>query len=311
VDLKEGEEKGAAMDPNLLVSTAAALLETVKLQPEGTELLNRLVSYSYEHREDLGATSRALLAISLHQLERAEEAGIVCENLTDQALLDRENGTCRFGRTAGYYFWFNDAVEATGETLRAYLRVKPKSELIPQMVKWLVANRHGGHWKSTKDTAHAVLALCEYLKVSEELSPDLTVLITVDDGPAKTVRFTKDNVFTADNLLTIRGADLSSGEHVVRVVAKGKGNLYFTGHLTVVTREEDVKGAGNEIFVKRKAYRIHRRKRDVVKKDWVRDHFEERTVTEVYDEKEPLENGATVTTGDEIEIELTLTAKND
>jgi len=311
VDLKEGEMKGRAMNPNLLVSSAAAILEVATLKDEPRAMVEALISYTYEHRDQLGSTSRALLAISLMKLDREEEAGIVCENLTDHALLDRANGTCRIGRVSGHYFWYDDAVEATSESLRAYLLVKRKSELIPMMVKWLTANRRGGHWKSTKDTSHAVLALCDYLKVSKELTPELTVKITMDDNLVKTVRFTRENVFTADNTLTIKGVDLSTGDHVIRVVAEGKGNLYFTGQLTVFTREEDVKGAGNEILIDRKAYRIHQRKRDVVRKDWVRDHYEERTVQEVYEEKEPLVSGAKLAVGDEIEIELVLTAKND
>jgi uncharacterized protein YfaS (alpha-2-macroglobulin family) len=311
VDLQEGEMKGRALNPNLLVSTAAAILEVATLKAESKAMVDDLLTYAYGKRDQLGATSRALLAISLKKLGREEEAGIVCENLTDHALLDRGNGTCRIGRVSGYYFWHDDAVEATAESLRAYLQVRPKSELIPMMVKWLTSNRRGNHWKSTKDTAHAVLALCDYLKVSEELTPELTVKITVDGTTMKTVRFTRDNVFTADNTLTIKGEDLMTGDHVVRVVAEGKGNLYFNGQLTLFTREEDVKGAGNEIVIARNAYRIHQRTRDVVRKDWVGDHYEKRTVKEVYEEKEPLANGATLAVGDEIEIELVLTAKND
>jgi len=202
-------------------------------------------------------------------------------------------------------------VEATSASLSAYLEVKPESELIPMMVKWIVTNRRGAHWKSTRDTALATLALCDYLRSSEELTPDMTVVVKVGDRVAKTMRITKESLFTFDNRLTLSGADLPAGTHVVRVEKRGKGNLYFEGHLTVFTREENVTAAGNEIAIARKAFRIHQRKKETTERVWVRDHYEERKVTRVVDEHEPIESGAELAVGDVVEIRLTLTAKND
>jgi hypothetical protein len=205
----------------------------------------------------------------------------------------------------------NDAVEATSETLRAYLVVEERSELIPMMVKWLVSNRRGAHWKSTKDTAYATLALCDFLRASGELSPNLTVTVSIDGRVNRTVEITKENMFTFDNAITLSGADLAAGKHVVTVTKKGEGNLYYAGALTVFTREEGVKGAGNEIAIDRKFYKVLKKTREVVRKEWVKDHYEERTVTETYEEKEPIASGATLDVGDEVEVELSITAKND
>jgi len=102
-----------------------------------------------------------------------------------------------------------------------------------------------------------------------------------------------------------------AGRQVVTISAEGTGNLYFNAQLKVFTREENVAAAGNEIAIRRQAFRVHQRKRDVVRRTWVRDHYEERTVTEVYEELEPLAEGAEVGIGDEVEILLTITAKND
>jgi len=304
-------EKGMPMSPDLLTSVVAVLSQSISMKDEAGARVTKLVEWIYDHRDELGAVSRGRLARVLFRIGKAGEARIVCENLTDQMELDRENGTCRFGRAAGYYRWYNDAVEATSETLSAYLVVEPKSELIPMMVKWLVGSRRGAHWKSTMDTAHAVLSLCDYLRVSKELAPDLTVTVRVGDRVTKTIRITKENVFTLDNTLTIRGADLPGGKHVVSITKKGAGNLYYSGALTVFTREEDVKAAGNEIAIERRLFRIHERKREVKRREWVKDHYEERTVTETYEEKEPLGPHAIVNVGDEIQVTLVITAKND
>jgi len=315
-DPAEREEKGMAMRPDLLVAVASALLDAaetrqVSMSPETQALVGRIVGWLYDNREDLGATSRARLALALHRLDRTEQARVVCENLTDHATMDAETGTCRFGRVSGYYRWSDDAVEATSEALRAYLAVEPESELIPQMVLWIVRNRRGAHWKSTKDTAHATFALCEYLKRSEELAPDYTVKVTIDDRVTKSIRVSKENVFTLDNAITLKGAALPAGKHVVRIEKTGKGNLYYQGSLTVFTREEGVKAAGNEIAIERKVYRIHDRTREVEREFRVRGKKVKRTVTESYEEREPLPAGAVLSVGDEIEVELMLEAKND
>jgi hypothetical protein len=311
VDPAEREEKGMAISPDLLASVLAAFTDTVQLEGEVGGLAGRIADWIYAKRSDLGATSRALLALTFAKLGRMEEAGILCENLTDHSLVDRENGTCRFGRVSGYYHWWNDAVEATSAALRAYLVVEPDSELIPMMVKWLVANRRGAHWKSTRDTAHAILALCDYLRVSKELTPDLEVTVSVDDRFVRKMTITKANVFLLDNRLTLRGADLPAGRRVVKVSAEGTGNLYFDAQLTVFTREEDVAPAGNELAIRRQAFRVEQKNREVERETWVDDHYEKRSVTEVYEELTPLAPGADVGVGEEVEIVLTVTAKND
>ncbi|MHC4473158.1 MAG: alpha-2-macroglobulin family protein, partial [Planctomycetota bacterium] len=201
IDPKEHEEKGMDVRADIFTAACAAILEAAPENAKARELVGRIATWLFTRRETLGSASRALLATTLSRLGRDEQAGIVCENLTDQAVIDRENGTCRFGRTSGYNSWHEDAVESTAASLSAYLAVKPESELIPMMVKWLVANRRGAHWKSTRDTALATLALCDYLKASEELAPDMTVKVTVGGRTSKTMRITKGNLFTFDNRL--------------------------------------------------------------------------------------------------------------
>ena len=63
--------------------------------------------------------------------------------------------------------------EATALSLRALSKIKPDSQLLPSVARWLVSNRRNSHyWSSTKDTAFAIFGLIDYLKVSKELSPD-------------------------------------------------------------------------------------------------------------------------------------------
>ncbi len=310
-DFAERIEKGMPVDGNMLASALTALVEVASLSGDPKKAADRIADHLFRVRETLGPTARALLSIACHRLGRGEEASLLLENLTDQMLLDAENGTVRFGRVEGYYFWLDDAVTATATALRAHLLVAPKSEKIAMMVKWLAGNRRGAHWKSTMDTAQAVLALCDYLRVSKELTPDLTVRYSVDGKVLKTVRFTKDNVFTADNLLALRGDEVPAGTRVVTVEAEGRGNLYYSANALFFTTEEKIKGAGNEVLVARQAYRIVKGTKVENRRVFIKDHYEERPATVVTEERVPLPDGAVVNVGDELEMELTLTARND
>src|SRR5262245_26125571 len=67
-------------------------------------------------------------------------------------------------------------LEETALAVKSLARINQQSALLPKAARWLVANRRNGYyWDSTKQTAFAIFALSDYLKVSRELSADYTV----------------------------------------------------------------------------------------------------------------------------------------
>ena len=179
------------------------------------------------------------------------------------------------------------------------------------MVKWLVTNRRGNHWKSTKDTATAVLGLADYLRLSRELSSDYVVRLTLEGAVTKEVRINRENTFTFDNQLVLAGDAVMGGKRKLIIEKIGKGNLYYSVHLKYFTREEDIKAAGNMIFPKRFYSRLIEKTRDVKRTVWVDRKPVERLVKEVYYERVPLKPGEELVAGDEIEVTIDVTAQND
>jgi len=243
-------------------------------------------------RENLNAYTRALTALTFHYLGDHERARIMLRNLEDRMEQDKANGTARWGMTHGYWRWSDDAVEATSYALKAYLAIEPNNPLVKQAMKWLVYNRKGNQWKSTRDTAKAVYALSDYIQNTRELDPNYKVTVFVNDKPVKELVVNKDNALKLDGRITLGDSDLRSGENKIRIVKEGAGNLYYTTGMYFYTKEDKITGAGHELFVNRTYQKLELDK----------ENKEKRT---------PLEYGAKLASGDRIEVTLDIEAKND
>ena len=246
----------------------------------------------WQRRERLNAYSRALMALAFHHLGDRQRATVMLRNLEDFLEQDKGNRTAHWGKTAGYWRWSDDAVEATSYALKAYLAIEPRNRLVKPIMKWLVNNRRGSRWKSTRDTAFAIYALTDYIRHSRELAPDYKVSVFVNDRKVRELRVTKDNALSLDGRITLGDADLRSGPNTIRIVKEGTGNLYYTAGMFFYTKEERIEGAGHELFVRRTYHKL--------------------TLDENNRQKRsPLNYGDEVASGERIEVTLEIEAKND
>jgi uncharacterized protein YfaS (alpha-2-macroglobulin family) len=280
----------------------------------------------YQHRGDLNNYGRALLALALHQLNRPDDARLVLRNILQFVERDDSNETA-WVRTPDtcWWFWWNNDIEANAWALKAMVAIDPQNDLAPRLVKWLLNNRRNGYyWRSTRDTALVIAAMTDFMQATAESAPDYTLTVSVDGRPFKEVKLAKENFFTFDNQILLHGLQLKPGPHQIAFAKHGRGALYYSACLSYFTKEEDVKGAGNEIFVERQYYKLVPKTEKVVKPGFFASVFgaghpanEARPAnatghTELRDgyTRVPLRNGDAVASGDKIEVVLKLTAKN-
>ncbi len=103
-------------------------------------------------KDQLSPYARALLAIALHRAGRAEAAEVV-QALAATVKVDHwESPNPRRS-------WESLSVETTSYALQALVAVDPGNRLIPAGREWLLSQRHGNRWRSTKDTAVAISTL--------------------------------------------------------------------------------------------------------------------------------------------------------
>ncbi|MBA3241094.1 MAG: hypothetical protein H0T60_07680, partial [Acidobacteria bacterium] len=136
-------------------------------------------------------------------------------------------------------------VEATALSVKALARISPRSELLPKAARWLVkSRRHGHYWLSTKETAFAIYGLVDYLKVSQELSPDYAVEVYLNGAQVLAQQMTPAEATGAKTFVIQRRGGEVGGANELRIVKRGRGMLYLSMTLTHYTNEEQTAAQG-------------------------------------------------------------------
>lgn len=268
---------------------------------------------AFEQRDELSDYSRALLALALNTADMREEARIVASNIIDRAVVDERTETCHWGEARNYWYWYNCGNEATAYSMRALLKIKPGDPHIPQAVTWLMRQRQGTRWFNTKDTAIVCYALADYLIATDELDPDMTITLNIDSKVSRTMKVTRENMFTFDKELKLAADQLGTGTKTVSISKRGRGNLYWGAYATFFTKEEKIEPAGNDLFVKRSYVRLT--EKNVIRTERIFDvktsKWIETPVQRTEYDEHPLQDGDAVESGDLIEVRLSIESLNN
>src|SRR5437764_1131668 len=83
-------------------------------------------------------------------------------------------GTAHFvsSYSDGDYLLLNSDRRADGVILEALIADQPKSDLIPKIVRGLLAHRTRGRWENTQENAFILLALDRYFATFENITPN-------------------------------------------------------------------------------------------------------------------------------------------
>jgi uncharacterized protein YfaS (alpha-2-macroglobulin family) len=266
--------------------------------------------YLYRDRADLPVYAKSMFALALHHSGDTERRDALLHNIEQYLVQDDENQTAYLKLPdSGWWYWYGSEFEAQAYYLKLLAAVKPQSETASRLAKYLINNRkHATYWNSTRDTAIVIEALSDYIKASGEDAPDMTVEIRLDGRTVKQTKIDKGNLFAFDGTLVLMGAPLTSGQHTVSVVKRGTGPVYFNAYLTNFTLEDMITKAGLEIKVERNFFKLVPVKK-TVKAAGVGGRPIDQQVEKF--ERVPLANLATVKSGDLVEVELNVDAKND
>jgi hypothetical protein len=265
----------------------------------------------FEGRDRLNLYGKALLSLTLSNLGDDERARLVLRNIMQYVEENPETQVAWF-RTPreGWWYWWNSDIETNAWCLRALVRLEPKSEVAPRLVKWLLNNRRNGYyWRSTRDTTLCVAAMSEFVLASGEGKPDYTLTLSLDDGAiVKQVKINKDNFFTCDNSFTVEGVTLAGGAHTLTVKKDGPGALYYSARLRYFTKEENITASGLELKLDRTYYLLRRIPYEVEVEGSEGQKLTERRLRY---ERVPLKDGDRIDSGDLVQVELRVTSDND
>ncbi len=270
-----------------------------------------MLNFLDQARPQLSVYALTLLARAAEKAGQAEILARSLKNIEQYLVRDAETQTAYLRLPEGWawWSWHGDDAETQASYLKLLSKTDPKGETAPALAKYLLNNRkHATYWGSTRDTALAVEALADYLKASGEDKPDMTVALSVDGKILKQVPVNAANLFAFDNALILQGAEVGTGEHTVEITRKGAGPVYFNAFVSVFTLEDPIPHAGLDLKVERKLYRIHP---EQAQAEIPGDRGQVVPQQVKRDRREELTEGATLKSGETVEVELAIDAKND
>ena len=301
---------------------ALVYMTLVEAGRDNTQDINKMRDYLFRDRTKLAVYSLATYGIALNKVGDSEKLSMVMRNLSQYVRQDDQNQTAWLELpNSGWWHWYGSEYEAHAYYLKLLVATQtaktqpdsnitsPDSDIASRMVKYLLNNRkHATYWNSTRDTALVVEAFADYLAATGEADPEVTIELLLDGQLVKEVTITRESLFTFDNTLVIAGEALSSGRHTVEIRKQGKAPIYFNSYLTNFTLEDDIRAAGLELKVERQYFKLTPAEKSTDVAGGRGQVVSQRV--EKYD-RQPLVNLAEVTSGDLIEVELTVDSKND
>ena len=198
----------------------------------------------YQDRSKLSPYGLALLGLALQDAAdgRVAEIASAVESAAQQ---DAEQAWWPAARDPMLDFSADVTPEATAYALKFLARQRPQSPLLPKAALWLMNHRsQGWWWSTTKQTAMVIYGLTDYLKSTNELNPDLTATVYVNDTPLLTKRFTAAENIDAPELV-LPEDKLKATANRVRIETTGAGRLYYSARAEYFSTEEKMERTGS------------------------------------------------------------------
>ena len=188
----------------------------------------------FESRERMNLDAVAYLAHTLHMInpDDSERLDVLAQFMLNSAVT----------RATGIFFEesYNDRrnwstnTRTTALILDALIKIRPQSEILPNIVRHLVSVRTGTHWRSRMENTWAIIALTNWMMATNELNPNYAFNVAVN-GESKL-----DDVAVPANVLEqvqliVDVSELIQNETNLVEVSRtdGDGALYYTAHLTL------------------------------------------------------------------------------
>lgn len=270
---------------------------------------------AWKHWRELSPYGRAMLAITLQRAGDAAQAKKVINSLLDIAKTSRDTNArgerdkdwqwesddlCAWDVEAvpepeciywapepKAWLWYNDTIESHSFILEAMLEIVPDDPRTDGVALWLLCNKKGNQWKSTRATAEAIFALVSYMSRVESLEAPEHVAVTV---PPETKDFDwKPGQYQGKQQWVLDPAKVGPKSAVITLDKAGKGYMFASATWRYSTEKLPRTGDGDQLAVARKYYVVKTKGRNQL--------------------LEPVGPDVKLEIGDEVEVELTIQAK--
>ena len=202
-------------------------------------------------RADMSSYGLALSVLAFHTARRDVEANLYLDELLSR-VTERER-VAYWDTGAPRYRWNDDRVEATAYALEALAELRPDAPVLPKVVNWLLLERNGARWVSTKDTAAVVRAA-----------------LTLADTTGETPQATNTRVSARLNGQELSGTRLDTpdttvqaplngfrpGRNTLEVDVSGGGTLYTSAEVAFFSEQESFTPQTDHFTIQRRYERL-------------------------------------------------------
>jgi alpha-2-macroglobulin len=195
--------------------------------------------------------SLSLLALALNKLGKVDLAKNVLDHIAKNAV--KGAGGTYWKGSSWHYSWTSNQNETTAFAILALSQIDQANNdaLISDAIRYLIDNRKGENWSSTKDTAAIIFAFSEYVSRSSELKPDYTVEVNLNEKLVKKIQVSQKEVFSEGIILNIPEDELISGDNDLQITIKGVGKLYYTASLKYFDTQPTLPSMSQGITIER------------------------------------------------------------
>jgi uncharacterized protein YfaS (alpha-2-macroglobulin family) len=199
-------------------------------------------------RAEADPYTKALLLVVFSRIDRKSEAGAIAQELVAAAKPDA--GGLWWG-DAGSPRWNADPVEVTAWAATALHAFDKRHPAIEKALAWIMLQRRGGSWKSTRDTAAAVLAFCRYLESAGGIgkAPQIAVVLN-----GKAIAGGEISAGATGSLVAVHGSALAEGPNELVLRQEAGPAAFYSALATWYSEEENVKAAEAGVSVARSYY---------------------------------------------------------
>ncbi|MDZ7704637.1 MAG: MG2 domain-containing protein [Trueperaceae bacterium] len=193
------------------------------------------------------------LALGALALERRGETGMaefVLDLLLNQ--VTERDQVAYWESGAERYAWNDDRIEATAYALQALVTLRPDEPIIGKVVNWLLLERRGARWVSTKDTAAVVSAALVLADVTGETDTDTTARVVLNGELIATPTLSGQ----ASSAVVVPLSGALPGDNSLTVTLGDAAPLYASANVRFVNEQDDLGADSNGLSVARQYQRL-------------------------------------------------------
>ncbi len=201
-------------------------------------------------RAKLSPYGLALSVLTLLELGETAQANLYLDDLLTR--VTERSRVAYWDGDAPAYAWNDDRIEATAYGLEALARLRPEHPLVGKVVNWLLLERQGARWVSTKDTAAVIKAALVLAGETDEAKSTYNVTVTLNGQRLARTRVAGQ----ARAGLEVPLTELRRGANRLEVNVGGRGTLYLGSSVDFSAEQETFAPDTDDFTVRRRYERL-------------------------------------------------------